>query len=167
MALARGEDDRPVVAHEEAKSISQEQTFTPDLCDRETMEKVILDQAEQVGWELRKQQLKGATVHLKVRYPDFTLVTRSLTLPFLTDQGIEIYHTALRLLEKTEALARKARLLGVGISNFRHREAPEQRGLFDTRREKVERSLKAVDRIWDKYGTEAIKRASLMEKSKK
>jgi DNA polymerase-4 len=116
---------------------------------------------------LRKQQLKGYTVHLKVRYPDFTLVTRSVTLPFRTDQGLEIYHTALRLLEKTEALVRKARLLGVGISNFRHRDDPEQRGLFDTRREKVERSLRAVDKIWDKYGPEAIKRASLTEKSKK
>ncbi len=164
IALARGEDDRPVVSHEEAKSMSQEQTFTPDLEDRESMEQVILDQAEQVGWELRKQKLKGHTVHLKVRYPDFILVTRSMTLRSPTDQGIEIYQTALKLLEKTETLRRRARLLGVGISNLRRRDDPEQRGLFETRRDKVERSLEAVDKIWDKFGPEAIKRATLLEK---
>ncbi len=164
LALARGEDNRSVEPREEAKSISQEQTFTPDLEDRETMEQVILDQAEQVGWELRKQKLKGHTVHLKVRYPDFILVTRSMTLSSPTDQGIEIYQTAIKLLEKTEALRRKARLLGVGVSNLGRRGDPEQRGLFDTRREKVGRSLEAVDKIWDKFGPEAIKRATLLEK---
>jgi len=167
IALARGEDDRPVEPHEDAKSISQEQTFTPDLEDRETMEQVILDQAEQVGWELRKQKLKGHTVHLKVRYPDFILVTRSMTLSSPTDQGIEIYQTALKLLEKTEALRRKARLLGVGVSNLGRRGDPEQRGLFDTRREKVGRSLEAVDKIWNKFGPEAIKRATLLGQTSK
>ena len=104
LALARGEDDRPVVPHEEAKSLSQEQTFTPDLQERQVMEQILLDQAEQVGWELRKQKLKGLTVHLKVRYPDFTLITRSQTLSLPTDAGMEIYRTAVKLLEKTEVL---------------------------------------------------------------
>ncbi len=166
LALARGEDDRPVVPNEEAKSLSQEQTFTPDLQERQVMEQVLLDQAEQVGWELRKQKLKGLTVHLKVRYPDFTLVTRSQTLPLPTDIGMEIYRTAVKLLGKTEALARRARLLGVGVSNLRRRDAPFQRGLFDSDREKEEKSLAAVDKIWDKFGPEAIKRASLLEKKK-
>jgi nucleotidyltransferase/DNA polymerase involved in DNA repair len=167
IALARGEDDRPVEPREEAKSISQEQTFTPDLQDREETAKVLLDQAEQVGWELRKQKLKGCTVHLKVRYPDFTLITRSQTLPLPTDLGIEIYRTAVKLLGKTEVFSRKARLLGVGISNLRHREDPVQKGLFDAHREKEEKSLEAVDKIWDKFGPEAIKRASLLEGKKK
>ncbi len=131
MALARGEDDRPVVPQSEPKSISQEETFTPDLFDGEKMHRVILDQAERVGWELRKQKLRGSTVTLKVRYPDFSLVTRSFTLPQATDQGIEIYRTALQLLTRTEALRKKARLLGVGVSNLRHRDDPEQLPLFD------------------------------------
>jgi nucleotidyltransferase/DNA polymerase involved in DNA repair len=167
LALARGEDDRPVVPHEEAKSLSQEQTFTPDLKDRQVMEQVLLDQAEQVGWELRKQKLKGQTVHLKVRYPDFTLITRSQTLSLPTDAGMEIYRTAVKLLEKTEVRSRKARLLGVGVSNLRHRGTPLQRGLFDSYREKEEKSLEAVDKIWNKFGPEAIKRASLLERKKK
>jgi nucleotidyltransferase/DNA polymerase involved in DNA repair len=166
LALARGEDDRPVVSNEEAKSISQERTFTPDLQERQVMEQILLEQAEQVGWELRKQKLRGLTIHLKVRYPDFSLITRSQTLPFPTDAGMEIYRTALKLLEKTEAGRRKARLLGVGVSNLRRRDAPFQRGLFDSYREKEEKSLEAVDKIWDKFGPEAIKRASLLERKK-
>jgi DNA polymerase-4 len=166
MALARGEDERPVSPDADAKSISQEETFTPDLETPDQMKRILLDQAEQVGWELRKQKLKGSTVTVKVRYPDFTLVTRSLTLPFPTDQGIEIYQTAMKLLPRTEALQRRARLLGVGISNLLHRDDPEQYLLFDSRREKTERSVMAMDRIWEKFGPEAIKRASLLERKK-
>jgi len=164
VALASGEDERSVIPESEAKSISQEETFTPDLCDRETMKKVHLDQSERVAWELRKQRLKGFTVQVKVRYPDFSLVTRSVTLPSPTDQGMEIYPAALTLLDRTEALRRRARLLGVGISNLRHRDDPEQLSLFSSHRLKIERSTEAVDRIRDKFGPHAIKRASLVEK---
>ena len=167
IALARGEDARPVTPDSEAKSISQEETFTPDLEDLQKMKRVLLDQAEQVGWELRKQKLKGCTVTVKVRYPDFTTVTRSHTLPLPTDQGIEIYQTALILLHKTEALQKKARLLGVGISNLLHQDDPEQLILFDSRRKQVQRSTQAMDRIWDKFGQEAIKRATLIEKKER
>jgi DNA polymerase-4 len=167
VTLARGEDDRPVIPESEAKSISQEETFTPDLRDLETMKKVLLDQSEQVGWELRKQGLKGYTVQLKVRYPDFSLITRSFTLPAPTDQGIEIYQNALKLLDKTNALTKRARLLGVGVSKLRHRDDPEQMSLFDFHKEKVERSTAVVDQIWDRFGPEAIKRASLVKKIKK
>lgn len=167
IALARGEDERPVTPDSEAKSISQEETFTPDLEGLEKMKRVLLDQAEQVGWELRKQKLKGCTVTIKVRYPDFTTVTRSHTLPFPTDQGIEIYQTALKLLSKTEALQKKVRLLGVGASNLLRQDDPEQLILFDSRRKQVQRSTQAMDRIWDKFGPEAIKRASLIEKKER
>jgi DNA polymerase IV len=167
IALARGEDARPVTPDSEAKSISQEETFTPDLEDLEKMKRVLLDQAEQVGWELRKQKLKGCTVTVKVRYPDFTTVTRSHTLPIPTDQGIEIYQTALLLLHKTEARQKKARLLGVGISNLLHQDDPEQLILFDSRRKQVQRTTQAMDRIWEKFGQEAIKRATLVEKKER
>jgi DNA polymerase-4 len=164
IALARGEDDRPVSPESEAKSISQEETFTPDLVHLEQMKKVLLEQAEQVGWELRKQKLKGSTVTVKVRYPDFTLATRSQTLSSPTDQGIEIYRTALKLLSRTEAPRRRARLLGVGISHLIHRDGPEQYLLFDSGGKKAERSIQAMDRIWERFGPRAIKRASLLDK---
>ncbi len=165
-ALARGEDERPVIPESEPKSISQEESFTPDVADLETMQKVLLDQSEYVAWELRSQKLKGYTVHLKVRYPDFSLITRSATLPSPTSDGMEIYHTALRLLHKTEVLSKKARLLGVGISNLRPRGEAEQLSLFDPGKRKREDSLQAIDRIWDKFGREALKRASQIEEKK-
>ncbi len=164
ISLARGEDNRPVEPHGETKSISQEETFTPDLGDADKMKRVLLEQAEQVGWELRRQKLKGFTVTVKARYPDFTTVTRSLTLSSPTDQGIEIYRAAGKLLQKTDAVRRRARLLGVGISNLRSVEQPEQLSLFNAGRDKVRRSIAAMDQIRNKFGAEAIKRASLIEK---
>jgi DNA polymerase-4 len=167
VTLAKGIDDRPVLPHGDPKSISQEETFTPDLYDLSGMKKVLLEQAERIGWELRRQRLKSCTVQLKVRYPDFTMVTRSATRPFPTDQGISIYQTAVQLLEKTDALKRRARLLGVAVSNLRRCDDPEQPSLFHSHQEKAERSTAAVDRIWEKFGREAIKRASLVEERKK
>ncbi len=166
ITLARGEDDRPVMPRWDPKSISQEETFTPDLHELSVMKKVILGQAEQVGWQLRRQKLKGSTIQLKVRYPDFSLVTRSATLPSPTDQGMAIYHTALKLLEKTDALKKKARLIGVGISHLHRRDEPEQRSLFHAHQKKGEDSTTAIDQIWEKFGREAIKRASLVEETK-
>ena len=166
VTLARGEDDRPVMPHWDPKSISQEETFTPDLHELPKMKKVILEQAEQVGWELRRQKWKGSTIQLKVRYPDFSSVTRSATLPSPTDQGMVIYHTAMKLLEKTDALKKKARLIGVGISNLHRRDEPEQRSLFHAHQKKAEDSTAAIDQIWEKFGREAIKRASLVEETK-
>ena len=166
VALSRGQDDRPVTPPAEPKSISQEKTFTPDLHHLAGMKKALLEQSERVGWELRKQRLKGSTVQLKVRYPDFILVTRRATLPSPTDQGMVIYQTAIKLLDKTEALKKRARLLGVGVSNLRRPDAPEKLSLFHSQPKKGERSTAAVDRIWEKFGPHAIQRASLLEKKK-
>ncbi len=166
VALARGEDERPVMPHWDPKSISQEETFTPDLRELSVMKRVILEQAEHVGWELRRQKLKSYTIQLKVRYPDFSLVTRSATLPSPTDQGMSVYHAAVKLLDKTDALKKKARLIGVGVSNLRRYDEPEQLSLFYSHQKRSERSTAAIDQIWGKFGREAIKRASLVEKNK-
>lgn len=162
--LARGKDDRMVISQSDPKSMSQEESFTPDLTDLPTMKKVLLEQSEQVGRQLRQGKMKGGTVHLKVRYPDFTQVTRSATLASPTDQGLQIYQTAMGLLGKTEVARRGARLLGVGVSNLRPRHLSEQLSFFDSQKVQLERSTQAVDRIWDKYGFDAIKRASLLQK---
>ena len=165
--LARGKDDRMVISRSDPKSMSQEETFTPDLTDLPTMKKFLLEQSEQVGRQLRQEKMKGGTVHLKVRYPDFTQVTRSATLASPTDQGLHIYETAMGLLGKTEVAKRGARLLGVGVSNLRPRHLSEQLSFFDSQKVRLERSTQAVDRIWDKYGFDAIKRASLLQKRTK
>lgn len=161
--LARGEDDRPVCPRSEVKSISQEETFIPELFEQGEIEKVLLAQAEQVGFELRQQGLKGKTVQIKVRYPDFRLITRSLTLPSPTDQGWAIYKVACKLLEKTEVFQKKARLLGVGLTNLQRADYPQQLPLF-IHEEKKTRAALVIDRIWEKFGPQAIQRATLLEK---
>jgi|YelNatPaOPRAMG01_1025707.scaffolds.fasta_scaffold10892_3 DNA polymerase-4 len=163
IALARGEDDRPVRPPSPAKSISQEETFTPDLADQWEMKKVLLAQAEQVGFELRQRGLKGSTVQLKVRYPDFRLVIRSLTLPSPTDQGWAIYKVSCQLLAKTEVFQKKARLLGVGITNLQRADYPHQPSLF-AQEEKKTQAASVIDRIWKKFGPQAIQRATLLGK---
>jgi DNA polymerase-4 len=83
--LAHGIDDRPVIAEREAKSISHETTFEQDIDDLEVLRAWLLDLTEQVGWRLRRHRLRGRTVQLKVRFADFSLITRSQTLPEPTD----------------------------------------------------------------------------------
>lgn len=163
IALARGEDERPVMPHSAVKSISQEETFTPELFEQREMERVLLFQAEQVSFELRQQGLKGKTVQIKVRYPDFRLITRSLTMASPTDQGWAIYQVACQLLARTDVLQKKARLLGVGITNLQRADYPQQLSLF-VHEEKKSRAASVIDRICKKFGPQAIQRATLLEK---
>ncbi len=163
IALARGEDDRPIIPHSEVKSISQEKTFAPDLAQEREMARVLLSQAEQIGFELRQQGLKGRTVSLKVRYPDFRLITRSLTLASPTNQGWEIYKVARQLLARTEVFQKKVRLLGVRITNLHRADYLQQLPLFAQEDRKAQATL-AMDRIWKKFGWQSIQRASLLEK---
>ena len=83
--LAHGRDDRPVVPEREAKSISNETTFEHDIADMDVLRAWLVDLIEQVGCRLRRHGLRGRTVHLKVRFADFSLITRSQTLPEPTD----------------------------------------------------------------------------------
>jgi DNA polymerase IV len=116
-ALARAEDDRPVVAEREAKSISQEETFERDLTDLAVLGREIDAMAARVGSRLRAAELSGRTVTLKLRRYDFTTITRSQTLPQPTDDPRVIAGIARRLL--TEAgTSGGLRLLGVGVSGL-------------------------------------------------
>jgi DNA polymerase IV len=116
-ALARAEDDRPVVADREAKSVSAEETFERDLTDQAVLGAEIDTMAARVGGRLRASTYSGRTVTLKLRRYDFTTITRSLTLPQPTDDARQIAAIARRLL--TEAgTAGGLRLLGVGVSGL-------------------------------------------------
>ncbi|MGY1637062.1 DNA polymerase IV [Geodermatophilus sp. SYSU D00742] len=116
-ALARAEDDRPVVAERGAKSVSQESTFERDLTDVAVLTREIDTMAGRVATRLRDAALSGRTVTLKLRRYDFTTLTRSQTLPQPTDDPRAIATIARRLL--TEAgTAGGLRLLGVGVSGL-------------------------------------------------
>jgi len=167
-ALARGEDDRPVVPDREAKSISEERTYGEDLEDPDEIDRAILARAEGVARELRRGGLVGRTVHLKVRTGDYTTWTRAASLRDATDLAAPIVEAARQLLrERVRLGGRGVRLLGVGVSGL----APGgsgQRGLFpDAAEEKARRAALAADSIRDRMGDAALTRARLLRPRRK
>jgi DNA polymerase-4 len=163
-ARARGQDDRPVVEEREPRSMSAERTFSADIAERRELGRVLLHLSEQVGHRLRKAELAGETVRIKVRWPDFTTITRQTRLSQPTDQDGEIYQTALKLFEKTWKEGSPVRLLGVGVADL----APpiRQLALFNHAWEQEERLLKAIDTIRARYGRDALRRADSLKASK-
>src|SRR3954467_9462888 len=116
--LAGGVDDRPVTPNREAKSSGSESTYPEDLTDLATIREEIVSQASHaISW-LERRQMLARTVTIKVRYDDFTTLTRSHSALPTRDQG-ELPARAVRLLEKTDAGVRPVRLLGVSVHNFR------------------------------------------------
>jgi DNA polymerase-4 len=115
--LAKGIDDRPVEPNREAKSSGSENTYAEDLTDFETIRHEIAEMARHaIGW-LARRQLFARTVTIKVRYSDFTTITRSHTAAPTRDES-ELTARAVQLLDKTEAGRRSIRLLGVSVHNF-------------------------------------------------
>ncbi|MBB3040241.1 DNA polymerase IV [Nocardioides sp. LMS-CY] len=116
-ALARAQDDRPVVAEREAKSVSVEGTYDHDLTDRDLMERLLTRQAGDVAQRLRRSGLSGRTVTIKVRLHDFTTLNRSTTLSSPTDAAATIARLARALLADLDTSG-GVRLLGVGVSGL-------------------------------------------------
>ncbi len=112
--LARGEDPREVTPHRPTKSISEESTYAEDLVELEVMRGEIDGMARRVAADLHRKSLTARTVTIKVRYPDFTTVTRSHTAEPATRDPLELAQRAMALLDKTDAASRSVRLLGVG-----------------------------------------------------
>jgi DNA polymerase-4 len=115
--LARGLDERPVVAEHATKSISVEETFETDLTDAALMHTVLARMAHQVAVRLRAAGVSGRTVTLKARYPDFTTLSRSVTRAGPTDDARTIVRAATGLLGEVDT-QRGVRLLGVGCSGL-------------------------------------------------
>jgi DNA polymerase IV len=124
-ALARGEDTDPVVPDRAAKSIGHEETFREDLADRAVLRRHVDRMAESVAIHLRGQGLTGRTVSVKVKRPDFTLVTRSHTLPFGVDAGQALAAVAGALLDAVDVSA-GVRLLGVSVAGLQPAAAGRQ-----------------------------------------
>ena len=166
LEFAKGTDDSPVVSHTDAKSISSEETFEENTNDFELLRKELLVQAEEVGRRLRKNELKGSTVTLKLRRADFVRITRSITFSEASDSTNALYGHALRLLEAVD-LSENFRLIGIAVSGFaKTQSAAEQLKLFggESRRDESWREVeKAMDSIKEKFGHRAIKRGSLIE----
>ncbi len=128
-ALAHGIDDRPVVPDQEPRSISREETFAVDRHRTDELRGDLVRMADSVAERLRRHGYRGRTVQLKVRYADFSTVSRSVTLPAPTDRGTDLRDHAWRMLSALP-VERGVRLLGVGATNLT-REAPVEQLSFD------------------------------------
>jgi DNA polymerase-4 len=117
-SIAHGNDDRPVNPHRERKSIGQERTLSVDIDDTQEMLEILRKLAGGVEGIMKKKNVKGRTITLKVKYFNFKNITRSITVddPVYEAAGMMTYVE--KLLEKTEAGTKKVRLLGIAVSNL-------------------------------------------------
>ena len=153
LRLARGEDDRPVVPEHEVKSVGNEVTFSRDIADADRLRDIVDHLADKVAWRLRRGGVRGRTVVLKARYPDFTTHTRSHTLPRATDASVTVRDAARDLLERRLGRrGRPLRLVGVTVTGL-EREQTGQAELFADETAVRDRRLDDVmDRGHDRFG---------------
>jgi DNA polymerase-4 len=161
---ARGIDTRPVETSHETKSISKETTFSRNVTDAKTLYRALRRLADGVGRQTRQADLAGTTIKIKLRWADFTTLTRQITLPNPTDQDDAIYKAAVGLLRANWPEGKPVRLVGVGISGF---EAPHhQLGLWEdpAARQQSRRLQATLDDLRDRYGDDIINRGSSIKK---
>jgi DNA polymerase-4 len=161
---ANGIDDSQVMPPGEAKSISRETTFGEDTRDWSFLEATLWTQSEKVGADLRKQGKEARCVTLKLRYGDFSTITRSHTLPESLSTDKEIFDTGTMLLNKALTVERQGvRLIGIGVSHLV--ELSRQTTLFTPSSRKLDELNKTIDRIRDRYGFGAIQtgRAAMLK----
>jgi DNA polymerase-4 len=115
---AQGIDERPVATVHERKSVSQERTFRRDLRDAESLKKQLWRLSQDVATHLKRSEVAAGTVAIKLRYGDFTTLTRQMKLAVPTDDEREIYRAARALLSKAWERGRPVRLLGVAARNL-------------------------------------------------
>ncbi|MFI5183976.1 MAG: DNA polymerase IV [Vicinamibacteria bacterium] len=159
VSLARGLDDRPVVAdRDETKSMGQEHTFDEDTADPERLRRTLLSLADGVGARLRSHGLRGRTITLKYRDERFHTVTRSETMRVPSDSGDALFSVAWRLFEGVHE-GRRVRLLGIYASGFR---PAEQLALFDEGGPAASAADRLRDTLAERFGDGTLTRASLI-----
>jgi len=151
---SKGIDDRPITTEHETKSISQEITFSKDVRDDNVLEKTLHEQSVEVARQLRKNELAGSTVKLKIRWPDFTTLTRQTTFNYRTDREDEIENAALDLLRSVRKPNQAVRLIGVGVTGLG--QPIRQLGLWDMGSEKERKLQESIEELRGKYGKNII-----------
>ncbi|HUO28955.1 MAG TPA: DNA polymerase IV [Bryobacteraceae bacterium] len=163
---ARGQDaggwfDTEIGADTGPKSISHEHTYMEDTADRAKLESTLARLSEMVGRRLREHGLHARTLQLKLRYSDFSTITRAHSVERPTQLDTEIFNEARALFLKNWKPGARVRLLGVQASGFD--ETHNQLDLLDeSKHEKWEQALAAADRLRDKYGDSAVSLAAGM-----
>ena len=150
-----GEDDGP-------KSISHEHTFSEDTADLAKLEATLAHLCEMVGRRLREHNLAARTIQLKLRYSDFSTITRAHSVPRATQVDTELYTEIRELFRRNWKPGRTIRLLGVHVSSWAGQE--DQLDLLgDGQHERWQQALAAADRLRDKFGESAVGLAGGMQ----
>jgi len=161
-ALSWGRDERVVVAHQPDKSIGADETFPRDVDDPEVVLRELLRLCERTAGRLRASGLAGRTVSIKVRFADFTTITRARTLHEATDVAADVYATARGLFEALGLDRARLRLIGVRVEQLvASTTAPRQLELGERSRGRRD-AEQAADRAVQRFGTGVVRPGSLV-----
>ena len=151
---SKGIDNSDIITERDIKSISNERTFAEDLGRKSEVLKSITRLSEQVSKRLQRKSIRGKTVQIKLRWSDFTTLTRQITLPQTTNEFKVIQRTAADLLDQVWEEGRRVRLVGVGVHNLDTK--AHQLGLWDTGAQKDLKLQETLKEIRGKYGENVI-----------
>lgn len=157
--LANGHDPRPVEPDSEARSISVEETYSSDLEGHDVLEASLLAHAQRLSGRLRRAGLAARTITLKIRYDDFTTLTRGFTADNAVDSPRDLFQTSQHLLEQVDG-ERPVRLLGISGSGLVQSISPRQMSIDSD--ENWARVADAVADVRDRYGDHAVDPARLL-----
>ena len=163
-ALAWGRDDRPVVPHEPDRSIGAEETFARDVEDPTVVKRELLRLSERTAARLRGAGHVGRTVSIKVRFADFTTITRSKTLADPTDVARVVYDTARNLYDALGLDRARIRLVGVRVEGLSDADATPHQLAMDGGTEEWRAAERAADRAVARFGAGAVRPAALVDR---
>lgn len=162
-ALAWGRDPRPVVCDEPEVSVGAERTFPVDVTDPLVVHRELLRLAERAASRLRSGGFASRTVSLKVRFADFTTITRSQTLPDPTDVGQEIYRVTRRLYAALGLQRARIRLVGVRLEGLLPADRASRQLTLGGRDAGWREAERAADRAAARFGPGAVRPAALVD----
>jgi DNA polymerase IV len=162
-ALAWGRDERVVVPHEPDKSIGAEETFPVDVDDPAVVTRELLRLSERTAARLRATGQVGRTVSIKIRFADFTTITRAKTLPEPTDVGRTVYETAVGLYEALGLERARLRLVGVRVEGLADAAGVPHQLLLGERESGWREAEQAVDKASRRFGSGAVRPATLVD----
>jgi DNA polymerase-4 len=148
--------------HDPERSMGAEETFGRDVADREVVSRELLRLAAKVTGRMRRARLVGRTVALRVRYADFTTLTRSRSVPDPTDVTAEVHAEALRLFDALDRRRRRIRLVGVRVEGLLPLERAHRQLVIGEREHGWPDADRAVDRVHERFGRAAVRPAALL-----
>ncbi|WP_101524161.1 MULTISPECIES: DNA polymerase IV [Nocardioides] len=164
--LAWGVDQRAVTPRrgpdEPDRSMGADETFARDTDDREVILRELLRLSTKVAGRMRTAGVAGRTVTVRIRFADFTTITRSRTLPEATDVSVEVYRAAVRLFEALGLQRARLRLVGVRVEGLLPREEVQRQLVLGERDRGWAEADRAVDAATRRFGASAVRPASLL-----